>query len=446
MSTTKVNTLPVPGADLDYQIRGSGPVLLIIQGGRGEAGLLDALLDHLLDQYTVVTYDRRACAAADEPAESPNLETHGNDIHHLLAALTTEPVLVLGVGVGAIIGLNLVARHPEQVRALVAHEPPALQLLPDGERGQTEHALEDDAEIYRHQLDIPALQAAPIRILSVGGRDSRHDVPYRCADVLADRLGTRLVEFPGGHVGFLTHPSEFAAQLCEILSGSGRAYGPPDSGRIRKLEDLAADHASVPPRRSGRPRAAFYDARYGDAPPWDIGRPQSAFLALAEAGVIRGRVLDVGCGTGEHVLMAAGLRLDATGLDYAEEAVIIAEGKARDRGLTARFLVRDVFQLASLEEQFDTVLDCGFFHLFSNDDRPALVDNLRAVVPPGGRYFMLCFSDRQTGKADRHVVTQGEIRASFSEGWQVDSIEPAQMDMAVPPNNAPAWLASITRI
>jgi 2-polyprenyl-3-methyl-5-hydroxy-6-metoxy-1,4-benzoquinol methylase len=100
---------------------------------------------------------------------------------------------------------------------------------------------------------------------------------------------------------------------------------------------------------------------YASPPPWDIGRPQPAFLGLARAGLIRGRVLDAGCGTGEHTLMAAGLGLDATGVDLAASALRAAERKARDRRLTARFLRRDARRLAHLGEYFDTVLDCGLF-------------------------------------------------------------------------------------
>jgi 2-polyprenyl-3-methyl-5-hydroxy-6-metoxy-1,4-benzoquinol methylase len=69
-------------------------------------------------------------------------------------------------------------------------------------------------------------------------------------------------------------------------------------------------------------------------------------------------VLDVGCGTGEHALMAAALGLDATGVDLARSALHTAEHKARDRGLTARFLLWDARKLAELGERFDTVLDC----------------------------------------------------------------------------------------
>src|ERR1022692_3465894 len=189
-----------------------------------------------------------------------------------------------------------------------------------------------------------------------------------------------------------------------------------------------------------------FDASYAGTPPWDIGRPQPAFLALAESGAIRGRVLDVGCGTGEHALMAAGMGLQATGIDSAPAAIALAEAKARDRGLTARFLVHDALQLASLDKQFDTVLDCGLFHILDDDDRRSFVDNLGAVIQPGGRYFMLSFSDRQPGAFGPRRITRDEIRASFHKGWQVDSIKPVKLDIRMGPDGILAWLARITRI
>lgn len=197
------------------------------------------------------------------------------------------------------------------------------------------------------------------------------------------------------------------------------------------------------PLRPGR--SEDFNARYAGTAPWDIGRPQPAFLELAKAGTLRGRVLDVGCGTGEHALMAAGLGLEATGIDAAPAAIAIAEDKARARGLTARFLVWNALQLASLNQQFDTVLDCGLFHVFHDEDRRRFVQSLRTVIPKGGRYHMLCFSDRQPGHLGPRRVTQDEIRASFSEGWRVDSIEAAKIDITVNPNGALAWRAMITR-
>jgi cyclopropane fatty-acyl-phospholipid synthase-like methyltransferase len=188
-----------------------------------------------------------------------------------------------------------------------------------------------------------------------------------------------------------------------------------------------------------------FDASYTGTPPWDIGRPQAAFLELAEAGVLRGRVLDVGCGTGEHALMAAGRGLEATGIDTAPTAIAIAQDKARERGLTARFLVWNALQLGALDNQFDTVLDCGLFHVFEDDERAQFVDSLRAALTTGGGYHMLCFSDRQPGDWGPRRVTQDEIRASFSERWQVDSIDAAKIDINTDPNGALAWRASIRR-
>jgi cyclopropane fatty-acyl-phospholipid synthase-like methyltransferase len=196
----------------------------------------------------------------------------------------------------------------------------------------------------------------------------------------------------------------------------------------------------------GPPRSRWpvdFDAFYTGTPPWDIGRPQPAFLELAHAGSLRGSVLDVGCGTGEHALMAAGLGLNATGIDGSAKAIAIARDKARDRGLSARFLVWDALQLGSLDEQFDTVLDCGLFHVFEDGERPQFVDSLRAVIPPGGCYHLLCFSDRQPGELGPRRVTQDEIRASFGAGWRVDSIEAARLELDV--HTAIAWRAAVTR-
>ena len=184
---------------------------------------------------------------------------------------------------------------------------------------------------------------------------------------------------------------------------------------------------------------------YTATPPWDIGRPQPTFLKLAGEGVFRGRVVDVGCGTGEHVLMAADLGLEATGVDLSRAAIATAEGKARERGVTARFLIWNALQLDALNEQFDTVLDCGLFHVFADDDRPRFVDSLRKAVSSGGRYHVLCFSDRQPGDWGPRRITQDEIRANFDDGWRIDSIEATKIDVTTDPAGAHAWLASFTR-
>jgi cyclopropane fatty-acyl-phospholipid synthase-like methyltransferase len=193
------------------------------------------------------------------------------------------------------------------------------------------------------------------------------------------------------------------------------------------------------------PRGEEFEAMYATTPPWDIGRPQPAFVELAKADALKGRVLDVGCGTGEHALMAAGLGLSATGIDAAPRAVEMAQRKARDRGLGARFLVGDALELDALGERFDTVLDCGLFHVFDDEERRRYVDSLRSSISPGGRYFMLCFSERQPGTLGPRRVSRNEIKASFADGWTVDAIEPARFDLNVDPRGAEAWRAAITR-
>jgi cyclopropane fatty-acyl-phospholipid synthase-like methyltransferase len=200
------------------------------------------------------------------------------------------------------------------------------------------------------------------------------------------------------------------------------------------------------PGSQARSRPEDFNAMYAGAPPWDIGRPQPAFLDLADAGALKRRVLDVGCGTGEHTLMAATRGLDATGIDSAPAAIAIAEAKARHRGLTARFSVWNALDLASLDQRFDTVLDCGLFHVFGDDDRVRFVESLATVTTPGARYHMLCFSDRQPGDWGPRRISQQEIRTSFARGWRVDSIEAATFDVTLDPAGVQAWQAAITRV
>ena len=184
---------------------------------------------------------------------------------------------------------------------------------------------------------------------------------------------------------------------------------------------------------------------YAGTPPWDIGRPQSAFQALADDGELRGRVLDIGCGTGEHALMAAKRGLEGVGIDGSPAAIEIAKRKARERGLNVRFLVHNALDLASIGEQFDTVLDSGLFHVFGDEDRAAYVEGLKVVTRPGARYFMLCFSEHQPGDFGPRRVTQQEIRQSFSGGWRIDSIEMRKLETNLGPEGIIGWLSRITR-
>jgi SAM-dependent methyltransferase len=206
-------------------------------------------------------------------------------------------------------------------------------------------------------------------------------------------------------------------------------------------------HRGCVPHEAGTALSpAQWDAIYRDAPRWDLGAPQSAFRILAESGGIAGRVLDVGCGTGEHVLMCAALGLDATGVDLSRVALQAAADKARARGLTARFIELDVRHLAELDQTFDTVLDSGLFvHVYDDiDDRSAYLDGLRSVLRPGGRYFMLCFRGQPAGSG-HDALTLEQLIAAFADGWQVDSIEPTTLRSTADPDGIAAWLVTLTR-
>jgi SAM-dependent methyltransferase len=200
----------------------------------------------------------------------------------------------------------------------------------------------------------------------------------------------------------------------------------------------------------GNPRPVHtpqdFDDSYDGTPPWDIGQPQPLFVALAKVGELHGRVLDAGCGTGEHAIMAAKLGLDTTGIDISPKAIRIAEQKAGEQAAAVHFRVWSALRLSELGETFDTVLDSGLFHCFDDQDRAAYVASLKAVTAPGSRCFLACFSDRQPGVWGPRRVSQAEIRESFAGGWRVDSIEPAQFQILHDPPVAEAWLVRLTRV
>ena len=191
------------------------------------------------------------------------------------------------------------------------------------------------------------------------------------------------------------------------------------------------------------------DAYAMDRPPaWDIGRPQPAFLRLADRGLLAGRLLDSGCGTGEHTLLAAARGAEATGIDVSARAIELAWAKAAERGSAARFETGDVLRLGDLGLTFDTVLDSGVFHVFDDEDRVRYVASLAAALRPGGHCYLMCFSDRQPGDAGPRRVSQDELRAAFGHGWAITSIEAESFSLnqdrfGIPA--AQAWLAVIER-
>ena len=197
-------------------------------------------------------------------------------------------------------------------------------------------------------------------------------------------------------------------------------------------------------------RNTFETAYTGQAP-WDIGRPQEAFLDVADQ--ITGSILDVGCGTGENALFFASRGHKVTGIDFLEEPVARARRKAAERGLSATFIVMDALALKGFPELFDSVIDSGLFHVFSDEDRQRYVEGLATVLKPGGRLFLLCFSDEEPGTQGPRRVSKKQLHDAFSQGWSVESIQPSRFevrpdlkDLTFSEGGPKAWFAVIRRL
>jgi SAM-dependent methyltransferase len=192
------------------------------------------------------------------------------------------------------------------------------------------------------------------------------------------------------------------------------------------------------------------DAYQHNQAPWDIGRPQPAIAHIADNGGFVEPILDSGCGSGEHALLAASMGLSVKGVDVSQAAIERARAKARARGLTVEFLLGDVLALDEvprLEPPFRTILDVGCFHTFSNADRLVYARSLAGVTQPGALLHLLCFSEETPGTEGPRRVTQGELVATFARDWEIESVEAdvfavSNLWTGVPPN---AWLARMVR-
>lgn len=196
----------------------------------------------------------------------------------------------------------------------------------------------------------------------------------------------------------------------------------------------------------------LFEQFYQGQAPWDIPGPQTSIIALKERGQINGSVLDVGCGTGENALYLASRGHDTTGLDYVPVAIERAKAKVAERGIAVQFLVGNALELDKLGKQFDTVIDCGLFHTFSDEERPIFVRGLAVVIRPGGMLHILCFSDEEPGTEGPRRVSQREIQDSFKAGWTIQLIHPTRFETAqhpdgpvFSPGGPKAWLATIRR-
>ncbi|WP_105968865.1 alpha/beta fold hydrolase [Streptomyces geranii] len=261
-----------------YDVRGSGPVLLILPGGAGHPMGLDDFTGRLAERFTVVTYDHLGLAHGQlgKPVEEQRVEWWSDGAARVLDAVLPEgeSAYVFGTSSGSIVALDLASRHPGRLRHVVAHEAPVVAVLPDAERQRA--MFTEVYEAYRargldaasarmvagleerpptaeeqRKLTDPAAQspspaddlATPMAVFLTGvllpftsyapdlaalsgpsprltvavGIDSAGQLPHRTATFLARRTGSAARQFPGGHLGALTHPAEFAARLTETL-------------------------------------------------------------------------------------------------------------------------------------------------------------------------------------------------------------------------------------
>lgn len=199
------------------------------------------------------------------------------------------------------------------------------------------------------------------------------------------------------------------------------------------------------------PDRSTFENIYAGQPPWEIGRPQKDFISVADQ--ITGSILNAGCGTGENALYFASRGHKVTGIDFLTEPINRAKQKAAERGLTATFLVMDALAVKELPEVFDSAIDSGLFHVFSDGDRRRYVEALASVLKRGGRLFLLCFSDDDPGDQGPRRVTRKEIEDTFAVGWVVESVEPSRFevrpdlkDITFSPGGPRAWFVVVRRV
>jgi len=161
-----------------------------------------------------------------------------------------------------------------------------------------------------------------------------------------------------------------------------------------------------------------FASAYERTPPWDIGRPQQDLVAAFDALDLPGPVLDLGCGTGEHVLELARRGIEAWGLDATVAAVEAARAKADERGVaTATFVVGDALDLSPYRGRFRVILDCGLYHVIRDSERRTYVAEVTRALAPGGWHLMLGFQTNTTGFGPRGY-SPSELRSAFSSGWR----------------------------
>jgi len=192
----------------------------------------------------------------------------------------------------------------------------------------------------------------------------------------------------------------------------------------------------------------FWDEAYKGTPPWDVDHPQSAFEDLIKCGEIKlGRALDIGCGRGENAIMLAINGCDVTGIDIVKSAISDAKKKAIERHVKVNFVVGDVLQMDRLfrKGEFDIVIDSGLFHTMTDEERPVFARQVYRVLKKGGKYFMLCFSDKEPDGYGPRRVSKAEIESAFTPLFSIVYIKDATFDSRFRPDSRKAYLLSAVR-
>ncbi|HEV2120958.1 MAG TPA: class I SAM-dependent methyltransferase [Candidatus Bathyarchaeia archaeon] len=197
-----------------------------------------------------------------------------------------------------------------------------------------------------------------------------------------------------------------------------------------------------------RKSVSSWEDAYKTVPPWDVGRPQPAFVELVRVRELnKGGVLDVGCGTGENALYLAENGFSVVGVDLSNRAIAAAKAKATERGLKVDFRTGNVLSLDFKDGLFDNVTDSGLFHTFNDIERPVYAREIARVLAPRGRYFMLCFSEKEpTNWGGPRRVARGEIEATFSPLFKINFIRDALFATRFHNSGGKAYLTSATRI
>ena len=168
----------------------------------------------------------------------------------------------------------------------------------------------------------------------------------------------------------------------------------------------------------------FWEGEYNKTPPWEVGHPQSAFVELFSSNeLVVGKLLDIGCGTGENAIFLAQNGFSVVGIDLVPAAIEKAKQKANKLGLRIDFSVGDALHLRFPPDEFDSVIDSGLFHIFDDKRRLAYIDQIAKVLRPDGGYFMLCFSEKEpTDWGGPRRVSKEEIEEALALNFEVSFI------------------------